>query len=188
LRNWGKRGHGYSSLPLSRRRISLADSRKEAAGEIPAAFSKARRVSFRFIEPRSGSAYCKDWRCFRAAAWRAGPRGDRRGPGRRPAGVGPVGVAVGKGVGSHAVVGAPPRQNMPADGVVEESGVDLVVTIFAGGFSDFQTLTLTTVASEIVVPLLQQEVNSCQRTNGLAGFKELLPDQWRRQKAAQNHH
>ena len=39
-------------------------------------------------------------------------------------------------VGPHAIVGAPPGQRVAADGVVEESRVDLVVEVFARQFLD----------------------------------------------------
>jgi hypothetical protein len=39
-------------------------------------------------------------------------------------------------VGPHAIVGSPPGQDMTVDGVVEESGLDLVVKVFAGEFFD----------------------------------------------------
>jgi hypothetical protein len=42
-----------------------------------------------------------------------------------------------------------------ADGVVEESGVDLVVEVFAGEFFDSQALALRAMPFEVVVPLLQ---------------------------------
>ncbi len=51
---------------------------------------------------------------------------------------------------------------MTADGVVEESGVDLVVEIFAGEFFDLQTLALGAVPFEIVVPLLQDKRNPAE--------------------------
>ena len=41
--------------------------------------------------------------------------------------IGPGRVAVREVVGPHAVVFTPPRQDMTADSIVEESGVDLVV-------------------------------------------------------------
>jgi hypothetical protein len=46
-----------------------------------------------------------------------------------------------------------------ADGVVEESRVDLVVEIFAGQFSDGQALALGAMAFEVVVPLFQDKRN-----------------------------
>src|SRR6266540_1854587 len=48
---------------------------------------------------------------------------------------------------------------MTADGVVEESGVDLVVEVFAGEFVDGQPLALRAMALEVVVPLLQNKRN-----------------------------
>ena len=48
---------------------------------------------------------------------------------------------------------------MTADGVVEESGVDLVVEVFSWEFFDGQALALGAVAFEVVVPLLQNERN-----------------------------
>ena len=55
---------------------------------------------------------------------------------RRETGIGPDRFAVREVVGPHALVGAPPGQYVPADGVVEESGVDLLVEVFAGDFLD----------------------------------------------------
>lgn len=55
-----------------------------------------------------------------------------------PEGIGPDRFAAREVVGPHAVVGAPPGQSVPADGVVEEGGVDLLVEVFAGDFLDGQ--------------------------------------------------
>lgn len=74
----------------------------------------------------------------------------------------PGGIAVRKIVGPHAIVFAPPRQNMTADGVVKESCVDLVMKVFAWRFFDGQTFALGTVAFEVVVPLLQNKRNPAQ--------------------------
>jgi len=62
-------------------------------------------------------------------------------------------------IGPHAVVGAPPRQDMAANRVIEESGVDLVVEVFAGKFFDGQTLPLGAMPFELVVPLFQDKRN-----------------------------
>src|SRR6266852_4527024 len=48
---------------------------------------------------------------------------------------------------------------MTADGVVEESGVDLVVEVFAGEFFDGQALALGAMPFEVVVPLFQDKRN-----------------------------
>src|SRR5262245_39532935 len=48
---------------------------------------------------------------------------------------------------------------MTADGVVEESRVDLVVEVFAGTFFDGQALALGAMSFEVVVPLLQDKWN-----------------------------
>lgn len=48
---------------------------------------------------------------------------------------------------------------MTADGIVEESGVDLVVEVFAREFFDGQALALGAMALEVVVPLLQNKRN-----------------------------
>jgi hypothetical protein len=61
-------------------------------------------------------------------------------PGDDLTGIGPDRIAVREVVGPHAVVGAPPGQYVPADGVVEESGVDLLVEVFAADFLDCQAL------------------------------------------------
>ena len=74
----------------------------------------------------------------------------------------PGGIAVRKIVGPHAIVFAPPRQNMSADGVVKESCVDLVMKVFAWRFFDGQTFALSAVAFEVVVPLFQNKGNSAQ--------------------------
>jgi hypothetical protein len=52
------------------------------------------------------------------------------------AGFGPGGVAVRKVVGPHAVILTPPRQDMTADGVVKERGVDLFMKVFARRLGD----------------------------------------------------
>src|SRR5687767_3912892 len=76
--------------------------------------------------------------------------------------MGPGSVAVRKVVGPHAVVLTPPRENMTADGVIEESRVDLVVEVFTGKFFDEQPLPLGAKAFEVVVPLLQDKRNPAQ--------------------------
>ena len=68
--------------------------------------------------------------------------------------MGPSGVAMRKIIGPHAVVLTPPRQNVTADGVIEECRVDLVVEVFAGKFLDEQALALRAVAFEVIIPLL----------------------------------
>ena len=80
-------------------------------------------------------------------------------PGDNLTRIGPGRVAVREIIGPHAVVGAPPRQDMTADGVVEESGVDLVVEVFAGEFFDGQALALGAMPFEVVVPLFQDKRN-----------------------------
>jgi len=80
-------------------------------------------------------------------------------PGDNLTGIGPGRVAVREIIGPHAVVGSPPRQDMAADGVVEESRVDLVVEVFTGEFLDGQALALGAMAFEVVVPLLQDKRN-----------------------------
>src|SRR6187397_3018689 len=76
--------------------------------------------------------------------------------------MGPGSVAVRKIVGPHAVVLTPPRQNMTADGIIEESRVDLVVEVFARTFFDEQPLSLGAKTFEVVVPLLQDKRNPTQ--------------------------
>ena len=51
-----------------------------------------------------------------------------------------------------------PQQDMPPDDVVE-SGVDLVVEVFAGECFDGQAFALGTIAFEVVIPLLQDKKN-----------------------------
>ena len=70
-------------------------------------------------------------------------------PGDDLTGIGPDRIAVREVVGPHGVVGAPPGQYVPADGVVEESGVDLLVEVFAADFLDRQALALSAVALEV---------------------------------------
>src|SRR4029077_1953454 len=48
---------------------------------------------------------------------------------------------------------------MAANRVIEESGVDLVVEVFAGKFFDGQTLALGAMPFEVVVPLFQDKRN-----------------------------
>src|SRR5215468_2750062 len=50
--------------------------------------------------------------------------------------IGPSRITMREVVGPHAVVGAPPRQYVAADSIVEEGGVDLVVEVFAREFFD----------------------------------------------------
>src|SRR5215468_8044230 len=48
---------------------------------------------------------------------------------------------------------------MTANGIVEKSGIDLVVEVFAGDFFDGQALSLGAMPFEVVVPLLQDKWN-----------------------------
>src|SRR5213594_782321 len=68
-------------------------------------------------------------------------------------------VAVREVVGPHAVVGAPPRQYVAADGVVEESCVDLAVEVLAGKFFQREAIAVDSMALKIIVPLLQDKRN-----------------------------
>ena len=65
-------------------------------------------------------------------------------------------------VGPHAIVGAPPRQQVAAAGVVEECCVDLTVEILAGKFFYREALALGSVALEVIVPLLQDKWNPAE--------------------------
>src|SRR5688572_624745 len=76
--------------------------------------------------------------------------------------MGPSGVAVRKIVGPHAVVLPPPRENMTANRVIEESCIDLLVEVFAGTFLDEQALALGAMAFEVIVPLLQDKRDPAQ--------------------------
>src|SRR5215813_2008868 len=48
---------------------------------------------------------------------------------------------------------------MTANGIVEKSGIDLVVEVFARDFFDGQALSLRAMPFEIIVPLLQNKRN-----------------------------
>jgi hypothetical protein len=51
-------------------------------------------------------------------------------------------IAVREVVGPHAVVFAPPRENVTADSVVEERGIYLLVEVFARWFSYGQSFAV----------------------------------------------
>ena len=66
-----------------------------------------------------------------------------------PEGIGLDRFAAREVVGPHAVVGAPPGQSVPADGVVEEGGVDRSWKYSLGTFLTARPAALDAVASGV---------------------------------------